>query len=49
MIKIFVFINEIFLRSQDPASWAWGLHPDQGLDYKAKDSLSVEVKMKTLY
>ena len=28
---------------EDPASWAWGLHPDQGLDYKARDSLSLEV------
>ena len=28
---------------EDPDTWAWGLHPDNGLDYKAKDSLSVEV------
>ena len=28
---------------EDPASWAWGLHPDNGLDYKARDSLSLEV------
>ena len=28
---------------EDPETWAWGLHPDNGLDYKAKDSLSVEV------
>ena len=28
---------------EDPETWAWGLHPDNGLDYKARDSLSVEV------
>ena len=28
---------------EDPPTWAWGLHPDNGLDYKAKDSLSLEV------
>ena len=28
---------------QDPRDWAWGLHPDRGLDYKAKDGLSLEV------
>ena len=28
---------------EDPDTWAWGLHPDNGLDYKARDSLSVEV------
>ena len=28
---------------EDPAIWAWGLHPDNGLDYKAKDGLTVEV------
>ena len=28
---------------EDPNTWAWGLHPDQGLDYKARDSLSLEV------
>ena len=28
---------------EPPADWAWGLHPDEGLGYKAKDSLSVEV------
>ena len=44
---------EVVLRSQlplepieDPASWAWGLHPDNGLDYKAKDNLEVEVCLK---
>ena len=21
---------------EDPAAWAWGLHPDNGLDYSAK-------------
>ena len=31
---------------EDPASWAWGLHPDNGLDYKAKDNLEVEVCLK---
>ena len=28
---------------ESPDTWAWGLHPDNGLDYKARDSLSVEV------
>ena len=28
---------------EDPQSWAWGLHPDNGLGYKAKDNLEVEV------
>ena len=28
---------------EDPNTWAWGLHPDQGVDYKARDSLSLEV------
>ena len=42
---------QVILKSQlpaspieDPASWAWGLHPDNGLDYKARDSLSLEVR-----
>ena len=28
---------------EDPADWAWGLHPDNGLDYKARDNLEVSV------
>merc|ERR1712038_2161322 len=28
---------------EDPQSWAWGQHPDNGLGYKAKDNLEVEV------
>merc|ERR1711868_110488 len=28
---------------EDPQTWAWGLHPDDGLDYKARDNLEVEV------
>merc|ERR1712086_480970 len=28
---------------ESPADWAWGQHPNSGLGYKAKDSLSVEV------
>ena len=28
---------------EDPESWAWGEHPDNGLGYKAKDDLEVEV------
>ena len=28
---------------EDPQTWAWGRHPDNGLDYKAKDSLEVSV------
>ena len=28
---------------EGPITWAWGLHPDNGLDYNARDSLSVEV------
>ena len=28
---------------EDPETWAWGLHPDNGLDYKARDNLEVEV------
>ena len=27
----------------DPRTWAWGRHPDNGLDYKARDNLEVEV------
>ena len=27
---------------EDPDTWAWGLHPDNGLDYKARDSLSLD-------
>ena len=26
---------------EDPASWAWGLHPDNGLDYSAKESATI--------
>ena len=28
---------------EDPQTWAWGRHPDNGLDYNAKDSLEVSV------
>ena len=28
---------------EDPNTWAWGQHPDNGLGYKAKDNLEVEV------
>ena len=28
---------------EDPQTWAWGLHPDNGLDYKARDNLEVAV------
>eukprot|EP00091_Calanus_sinicus_P010610 TRINITY_DN24540_c0_g1_i1.p1 TRINITY_DN24540_c0_g1~~TRINITY_DN24540_c0_g1_i1.p1 ORF type:complete len:174 (-),score=42.64 TRINITY_DN24540_c0_g1_i1:39-560(-) len=28
---------------EEPADWAWGQHPANGLGYKAKDSLTVEV------
>ena len=28
---------------EDPNTWAWGLHPDNGLDYKARDNLEVSV------
>ena len=28
---------------EDPVDWAWGQHPDEGLGYKAKDSLAVDV------
>eukprot|EP00090_Calanus_glacialis_P027143 TRINITY_DN4271_c0_g1_i4.p1 TRINITY_DN4271_c0_g1~~TRINITY_DN4271_c0_g1_i4.p1 ORF type:complete len:177 (+),score=33.27 TRINITY_DN4271_c0_g1_i4:97-627(+) len=28
---------------EDPADWAWGQHPSNGLGYKAKNSLTVEV------
>merc|ERR1711936_1564871 len=28
---------------EDPPTWAWGQHPDNGLGYKAKDNLEVEV------
>ena len=28
---------------EDPAAWAWGRHPDNGLDYKARDNLEVSV------
>ena len=28
---------------EDPQTWAWGQHPDNGLDYKAKDGLEVSV------
>ena len=27
---------------EDPADWAWGLHPDNGLDYSAKESISLD-------
>merc|ERR1711997_1417520 len=28
---------------EDPANWAWGQHPRNGLGYKAKDDLELEV------
>merc|ERR1712061_839827 len=28
---------------EDPPTWAWGQHPQNGLGYKAKDNLEVEV------
>jgi len=28
---------------EDPNDWAWGLHPDNGLGYKARNDLTVEV------
>merc|ERR1712062_533224 len=28
---------------ENPAEWAWGQHPRNGLGYKAKDNLEVEV------
>ena len=28
---------------EDPETWAWGQHPENGLGYKAKDNLEVEV------
>ena len=38
-----VFGNPVVLKSQipaepieDPKTWSWGLHPDNGLDYSAK-------------
>merc|ERR1712117_374507 len=27
---------------EDPADWAWGAHPDNGFDYKAKNSLTLK-------
>merc|ERR1712001_628553 len=27
---------------ENPADWAWGLHPDNGLDYSAKNGFTVE-------
>merc|ERR1712029_316466 len=27
---------------EDPAVWAWGRHPDNGLDYAAKNGFTVE-------
>merc|ERR1712029_1111441 len=27
---------------ENPADWAWGLHPDNGLDYAAKNGFTVE-------
>ena len=38
-----IFQNIFTILRQDPRDWAWGLHPDRGLDYKAKDGLSLEV------
>ena len=38
-----IFPNIFTILRQDPRDWAWGLHPDRGLDYKAKDGLSLEV------
>ena len=31
---------------ENPADWAWGQHPRNGLGYKAKDGLTVEVFIK---
>merc|ERR1712061_760877 len=28
---------------EDPATWAWGRHPDDGLDYAAKNGFTVEL------
>ena len=28
---------------EDPQTWAWGQHPDNGLGYKARDNLEVSV------
>ena len=30
------------LAPEPPADWAWGAHPDQGWDYKARNSLTHE-------
>ena len=27
---------------ESPEAWAWGQHPDKGLDYKAKNGLTLE-------
>merc|ERR1711862_995535 len=27
---------------ENPAEWAWGLHPDNGLDYAAKNGFTVD-------
>ena len=52
IISTTVYSNPVFvnLKSQypanpieDPQTWAWGVHPDNGLDYKARDNLEVDV------
>ena len=36
-------VAESYIMILDPRTWAWGRHPDNGLDYKARDNLEVEV------
>ena len=32
---------------EDPQTWSWGQHPDNGLGYKARDNLEVSVCLAT--
>ena len=45
-LQLFLFLQSAV---KDPRDWAWGLHPDRGLDYKAKDGLSLEVSLTENY